>query len=440
MIQKNKRLYICILIIFAFVIQIQGVSIAADSDASAKSTDNTSQPLKLSLGDAVKLGVANNANLTSLEISINKMWRVTNEDKSFKEISESTQFELDEIDEYYKLSEKKRFFDNLTRFEEEQLVKYKDKYGDAPYYKETIYDNYLNGKAFSNYSSWLQVLNLKDNYATSRARLEGDIQAKYYNLLYFVEVCKYQEDSLKTMEKQYSGIVLKYEKGLVSELDKYKFELELNKKRMEVKKQTRRKEVQELLFKQLCGIDRFRNIELTDVNAGLNKEYKLDTYQKYLDKALTDRSEVVNAKLQAEVYKKELEYYDKYIRKQYVFARTNLHQQLEDAEFAITKNILDVTSDIQAAYTDVKSVHRQMEIEKRNAQTKKDDYIIAEKKYSQGQISLIELWKSKDEANSAEMLYKNAQRDTDYFFYRLEELACKLGPGYRASEAIIELK
>ncbi len=440
MIQKNKRLYICILIIFAFVIQIQGVSIAADSDASAKSTDNTSQPLKLSLGDAVKLGVANNANLTSLEISINKMWRVTNEDKSFKEISESTQFELDEIDEYYKLSEKKRFFDNLTRFEEEQLVKYKDKYGDAPYYKETIYDNYLNGKAFSNYSSWLQVLNLKDNYATSRARLEGDIQAKYYNLLYFVEVCKYQEDSLKTMEKQYSGIVLKYEKGLVSELDKYKFELELNKKRMEVKKQTRRKEIQELLFKQLCGIDRLRKIELTDVEAGLNKDNKLDTYQKYLDQALANRSEIVNARLQAEVYKKELDYYDKYIKKQYVFARTNLQQQLEDAEFGVTKNILDVTNDIKAAYTDVKSVQKQMEIEKRNAETKKADYIIAQKKYSLGQISLVDLWKAKDEANSAEMIYKDAQRDTAYSFYRLEELACKLGPGYKASEVIIVLE
>lgn len=424
------------LIIFALIIQMQGVSLAADSDSSVKSTNNTSQPLKLSLEGAVKLGVANNANLTSMEISISKMWRVTNEDKSFKEISESTQIELDEIDEYYKLSEKKRFFDNLTRFEEELLTQYRDKYGDAPYYRETIYENYLNGNIFSSYSSWLQVLSLKDNYDTSKAKLKADIQAMYYNFLYFIEVCKYQSDSLKTMEKQYSGIVLKYEKGLVSELDKYKFEVELNKKRTEVKKQTRRKEVQELLFKQLCGIDRSRKIELTDVDAGLNKEYKLGTYTEYLDKALSDRSEVVNAKLQAEVYKKELEYYDKYIRKQYVFARTNLQQQLEDAEYSIKQNILDVTADIKAAYTDVKSVHRQMEIKERNAQTRKADYTIAEKKYSLGQISLIELWKAKDEANNAEMLYKNAQRDTAYSFYRLDELACKLGPGYKASEVI----
>lgn len=439
MIRKNKRLYICVLIIFALITQMQGVSIAADSDSSAKGSNSTSQTLKLSLEDAIKLGIANNSNLTSLDISINKMWRVHNKDKSFKEITEMTQSELDEIDEYYKLSEKKNINDNLNHFEEERFEEYRDKYGEAPYYRETFFENYLNGN-FSNYSSWLQLLSLKDNYDTSKARLKGDVQALYYNLLYFIELCKYQEDSLETMEKQYSGIELKYEKGLVSELDKCKFELELNKKRMEVQKLNRRKEIQELLFKQLCGIDRLRKIELTDVEAGLNKDNKLDTYQKYLDKALTNRSEIVNAKLQAEVYQKELDYYDKYIKKQYVFARTNLQQQLEDAEFGVTKNILDVTNDIKAAYTDVKSVQKKMEIEKRNAQTKKADYIIAQKKYSLGQISLVDLWKAKDEANSAEMIYKDAQRDTAYSFYRLEELACKLGPGYKASEVIIVLE
>ncbi len=435
MIHKNKRLHICLLIILTLTFHIQGISAAADNSDGKQNVNNVSQPLKLSLEDAIKRGVESSSQLTSMDISIKKMWRVTDEDKSFKELTAVTQGELDELDEYYKLSERKTLSDNLTRFEEDLIAKYRDKYGDAPYYRQTLYENYLNGRAFSNYSSWLQVLSLKDSYNTNRAKLEGDIQAIYYNLLYFNELYQSLEDSLNTMEKQYSGMVLKYEKGLVSELDKYKFEVELSKKKLQLQKSKRNREYQELVLKQICGIERSQAIELTGKEAGLNKEYKLDTYKNYLDKALEKRSEVVSAKLQLDVYKQELEYYDKYIRQQYTFARTNLQQQLEDAEFAVTQSTLNITGDIQAAYTDAKSVQSQLEIKKRDSQNKKSDYNIAEKKYSQGQLSLVELWNAKDAANNAEIEYKKAQRDSAYCFYRLEELACKLGPGYQVNGA-----
>lgn len=421
----------------ALTFHIQGVSVAADSSNGKQNANNVSQPLKLSLEDAIKKGVESSSQLTSMDISIKKMWRVTNEDKSFKELTVITQGELDELDEYYQLSERKKVYDNLTRFEEELLVKYRDKYGDAPDYRQTLYENYLNGRAFSNYSSWLQVLSLKDSYDINKRKLKGDIQAIYYNLLYFNELYQSLEDSLNTMEKQYSGMVLKQEKGLVSEMDKYKFEVELNKKKLQLQKSKRNREYQELVLKQVCGVERSQAIELISEDVGLNEGSKLDTYKNYLDKALEKRSEVVNAKLQMDVYKQELEYYDKYIRQKYAFSRINLQQQVEDAEFAVTQKILDVTGDIQTAYAEVKSVQSQMEIQKRNAQSKMSDYNIAEKKYSQGLISLMDLWNARDAASSAEIEYKKAQRDTSYSFYRLEELACKLGPGYKENGAVI---
>ncbi|WP_313560199.1 TolC family protein [Ruminiclostridium cellobioparum] len=441
MIHKNKRLYICLLIILALVFHIQGVSVAADNSNGKQNTNNVSQPLKLSLENAIKKGVDSSSQLSSIDLSIKKYWRVTDEDKSFKDITSVTQKDLDNIDEYYKLVERKILYDNLSFFEEDQIIEYKKEYGDIPppYSRQNLLESYFNGRAFSSYSSWLQVLSLKDSYNTNRAKLEGDIQAAYYNLLYFNELYQSLEDSFNTMEKQYSGMVLKYEKGLVSELDKYKFEVELSKKKLQLQKSKRNREYQELVLKQICGIERSQAIELTGKEAGLNKEYKLDTYKNYLDKALAKRSEVVSAKLQLDVYKQELEYYDKYIRQQYTFARTNLQQQLEDSEFAVTQSTLNITGDIQAAYTDAKSVQSQLEIKKRDSQNKKSDYNIAEKKYSQGQLSLVELWNAKDAANNAEIEYKKAQRDSAYCFYRLEELACKLGPGYQVNGANVAI-
>lgn len=432
LILKKKRLHICLLIVLALTFHIQGVSIAAESSTGKQDADNTSQPLKLSLEAAVKKGVANNAGLISMDISIKKMWRVTNEDKSFKELTTNTQENLDKLDEYYKLSERKSLYENLTNYEESQVLEYQKEYGAIPpsYPRQDLYEGYLNGKVFSIYSSWLQILRLKDTYDTSKAKLEGDIQNMYYNLLYDTELYESLESSLNTMEKQYSGIVLKYQKGMLSELDKYQFEVARDKKKLELNRQKRNKELRELLFRQLCGIDRSQPVELTSKDAGLNKDIKLDTYDSYYNKAVENRSEIVNARLQLEVYKQELEYYDKYIRKKYVFARANLQQQLEDAEFALTQKILDITGDIQTAYTDVKSVKSQMEIQKRNAQSKISDYNISEKKYLQGQISLIDLLNAKNAASNAEIEYKKAQRILDYSYYRLE-LASRLGPGYR---------
>lgn len=423
------------LISLALTFYLQGIAIAADSGAGSQEVNNASQPIKLSLEDAIKKGVKNSAGLASKDISIKKLWRVTNGDKSFKELTADTQKQLDEMIEYHALVQRKGIYDNLSVFEEEQILKYREEYGDIPppYSRQSLMESYLNGRAFSSYSSWLQLLELKDTYDTSKAKLEADIQAIYYNVLYHNELSQSLEASLNTMEKQYSGIDLKYKNGLITELDKSKFELDLNKKRLEVKKQKRRQELQELILKQECGIAGSQKIELTSKDAGLDKEYRLDTYKNYVDKALAARSEVVNARLKAEVYKKELEYYDKYINQKYAFARTELESQIEDADFAVIQNNVNVNCDIQEAYIALKSVQSQMEIEKRNALSKKADYNAAEKKYSQGQLSLIELLDAKDAANNAEIVFRKAQREVAYSFYRLEELACKLGPGYQAS-------
>ncbi len=431
MIRKNKRLYISLLIIFALIFQMQGVSIAADSDSSAKSTNSTSQTLKLSLEDAIKRAVESSAELSSIDISIQKLWKVTDKNKTFTELSSYTEKQLELINTYFQLFEKRRIFDNLTYAEEQELELYKALFGDIPppYSRQQLYERYINGTVNPHYSSWLQALNLKNTYDATRLSEEIGVLNGYYNVLNSTEQYESVKKSLSTMEKQYPGILLQYEKGLISELDKYQYEVELNKQKLQLDKAKRKKDLVELLLKQRCGIDRSQKIELISNNAGLNNNYKLDDYKGYLDKALDQRSEVVIAKLQLEILKKELQYFDKYINQKYYFDRLELEQQIEDTEFSVTKSILDVTADIQGAYTEVNSVKSQLETQKRNALSKKADYDVAVKKYSQGQISLVKLLQAKDSADNAEIEYKKAQRDMANSLYRLDA-ASSIGPGY----------
>lgn len=416
----------------ALIFNIQGIFAAAVDNADGQDSDNIIQPLKLSLDDAVKKAIENSAELTSIDISIKKLWRVTDKNKTFGELSSYTQNQLELINTYFQLFERGRKYDNLTYQEEQEIQMYKSLFGDipAPYSRQQLYERYINGTVIPYYSSWLQVLNLTHSYDSSKACLQGEVQSMYFNLLYITDLYESLESSLNTMEKQYSGMLLKYEKGLISDLEKYKYENSLNKKKLELNKQKRNKELQELIFKQKCGIECSQKIELTSREVGLNKEYKLDAFSDYYNKALLNRSEVVGAKFQKEVLTKELEYVDKYINQRYSFDRTVLEQQVEDAGFSVSQNILNVTGDIQAAYTDVTFVQSQMDIQKRNAKNKKADYDISVKKYSQGQISLIELFDAKDAASTAEIEYKKAQRDMAYSFYRFD-LACQLGPAYR---------
>lgn len=431
LILKNKRLHICLLIILILTFSIQGVSIAADNGTESQDPSN-SQSLKLSLDDAVKKAADSSSELSAIDISIKKLWKVTDENKSFAELSSHTQGQLELIDTYFQLFEKNRKYDDLNTREEQDLLLYNNLFGDIPepYSKQQLYERYINGTVIPYYSSWLQNLDLMNTYDNSKARIKGDTQRLYFNLLYSTELSETFENSIDTMEKQYSGILLKCEKGLISELEKYQFEVTLNKKKLELKKQKRNKELQELLLKQLCGIPRSQVIQLTSKNVGLDKDYKLGAYSSYYDKAIENRSEVVGSKLQLEVLRKQLEFVDKYIRQQYSFDRMNLEQQIEDAEFSISQSILNVTGDIQAAYSDVTLIQSQKEIQKRNAVNKKADYDIAVKKYSLGQISLIDLYDARDAASTAEIEYRKAQRDMAYSYYRLE-LANGFGPGYR---------
>jgi len=430
LIRKNKRLYICLLIIFALILQAQGLSIAAEDSTSNIDTD-TSQPLKLSLEDAIKRAIDSSDELASIEISIKKLWRVTDKNKTFDELSGYTENQLELINTYFQLSEKKRIFDNLTYAEEQELELYKYLFGDIPppYSRQYLYERYINGNLIPYYSSWLQYKNLMNIYDSTRTAIEFSVLNDYFDVLGATESYESAKNSYTTMEKQYSGIILKYEKGLISELDKYLYETELSKLKLQMEKAKRKKDFVELLLKQKCGIDRSRKIELSSQNAGLSDDYMIDEYKYYLDKALKERSEVVDANLKLEVLKKELQYYDKYVNQKYSFDRLEMEQQIRDAEFSVNKSILDVTADIQGAYTEVHSIKSQLEIQRKNALSKKAEYDIAVKKYSLDQISLAELWQAKDSADRAEIDYNKAQRDMYCVLFRMNA-ACSIGPGF----------
>ena len=107
-----------------------------------------------------------------------------------------------------------------------------------------------------------------------------------------------------------------------------------------------------------------------------------------------------------------------------------LNEKIEDAKASVTEGLEAVTSDIQWAYADVMTIQLNMDISKKNADNAKINFSNIELKHKQGQVTLLELWKARDSANTAEVDYRKAQRDFACASNRMD-LASGLGPKYK---------
>lgn len=434
----KKRLITAILIIALLPLQLSGVSTAvAKNTASQATSDNSiSQTITLSLEDAFEKAINNYNPIKNLDISLKKLWRVKDQDATFKVMDASVHQLLDKLDNYLELFDRDvrntrgENVEALNTSEQNELLDCSRVFGDIPwpYSKEMMFDSYAQSSAFPQYSGWLQVQKLKSSQNITKSSLKENVRSMYCNVLYLLDLQVVMKQSLETMEKQYKLLQLQYERGLVTELDTYQCQVSLDKTKLELKKLQRSIENMEMQLKNLCGIPVSQKIELSSTE--LPAVTKLLSYNTYYKKACENRNEIVYPKLEVEVLTRELDILNEYKKNPYSFDKVELNEKIEDAKASVTEGLEAVTSDIQWAYADVMNIQLNMDISKKNADNAKTNFSNMELKHKQGQVTLLELWKARDSANTAEVDYRKAQRDFACASNRMD-LASGLGPKYK---------
>lgn len=416
------------MIITVLQLQIPGVSAATENVAiQAANNSSISQPITLSLKDACEKAVDNTYGLKKMDKSIEKLWK---QESQLMTMSISVQEQLDRMSRYTSLYERRAKGETLTIDEKKEIFNYSYMFGDKPplFSGEEMYEQYIKNRDIPHYSTWVQIQNLKRSRDITRLTLEDSIRSLYATVIYLRDFQNVTTQSLKTMEKEYENIMLQYDKGLISEIDRYQCQISLDKRRLELKKQNRNKENTELLLKNKCGIPASQEIELEA--SGLTSETQLLAYKVYRDRALKNRNEIVTAKLELTVVTRELDIMKQYLTNPLLYDRMELQQKVDNALFSVTQVTDAVLEDIQWAFADVVAKRSQVSIAKKASENAEAGLTLAEKKYKLGLINILAVWNAKDAAYTAEINYSKAQRDFEYAHYKIN-LASGLGPKYR---------
>jgi len=420
------------MIIALLPLQLPGAFAVATEDVATNAANgkSISQPIKLSLADAFDKAVNNSYDLKSLDISLKKLWRVKDQDETFTIMDASVQKRLDKLDNYLELTNREANREVLTTDEQNELLDCSEVFGYIPplYSREWAFDSFTQSSAFPQYSNWLQVQKFKNSRDVTESTLKESVRSMYYNVLYLFDLQAVTKQSLETMEKQYKVLQLKYEKGLVTELDTYQCQVSIDKKKRELKKQERNIENAQMLLKNKCGIPVSQKLELSSTE--LPATNKLLSYDNYYKKAYRNRNEIVNSKLELTVLARKLDILKDFKKNPYSFDKMELEEQIENATISVSQGSETVLGDIQWAYADVTASQLNMDISNKNADNAKTNFSNMELKYKQGQVNLIELWKARDSADTAEVEYRKAQRNFACASNKLD-LASGLGPKYK---------
>ncbi|HEY8422635.1 MAG TPA: TolC family protein [Thermoclostridium sp.] len=415
------------IVAIAFLILLTSVQFTCSNAAA----ENSSSITMLDLDEAIERAVNNNYRIKVLDRTIEDMWE---NHVKLTDASKAIQDQLDHMENYTRLYNKLHSDGEKLTYEETQLYKmYMLMYGPEPpvMSSEELFYTYVRDRDFLHYSYWASIKNTQTNRDLMVSNISLSVRQLYENILSMQDTLALQKELLASLEFQNRQISLKFDKGLVSEYDKFVADINLAKQKLGIAKLERSLENAKMSLKQLTGIPLDHEVSLVPYDA-VYPPGKPDSYEKYLEKALNSRAEVTTARLDLQVKQRELDIMKQYIRDELSTDRWEAQLSYEEKKMAYDEAIENVKSDIYDAY---KSLLQKQE-EVRIAQSKKSNaelqYDRTKRLYNAGLISLSDLMASEITLYQEKISLIQTVRDYNFCLYRLE-LACGIGPGFSNS-------
>ncbi len=392
-------------------------------------TDQDGAQIVLTLNDCMDRAVEYNHQGAILEQQIDELWKQHN--KLF-EMSHAIQKQLDTIDRYTKLYEKSTS-KSLTIEEQGELLMYESIFGPKPpvYSSSEMFEQFIKNRDFPHYSIWGNIQNLTTSRKLIDTSVKTGVKQLFDGIIDMQDAITLQEQLYDNMKKQNEQMLVRYGKGLISDVDKYISDCSLEKQRLSIEKLKRNIDNMKMVLKQQIGVPLRQEIKLS---YNEKKGIKLaNTYATYLKKALDERSEVFIAKMDLQVAQRENDIMKQYITNELLAVRMESDMALEEKRIAYDEAVNNVTLDISSGYKDVQVKLSDFYVSIEQFQNAEKQYKEAEMKYKNGMISLSDIWNFDISYTQAKIGYNKAMRDCNNALYNLET-ACGIGPGYSKGE------
>jgi len=418
---KSKSILLFLIIILSVMSHFDSYAVEADKDS-------LSGLLTLTLDDAISKGLEYTNRIRVIDRALEDMWEVH---VTLTDSSKEIQDYLNRIEDYKRLYDKlHNKQQQLTPEEIQQYNIFMYMFGPTPpdISREEMFYSYIKNRDFPHYSYWAEIKKATANRDVLKETISLNIRQLYDGALNLQDALEIQKELLKSMEKQNRLLHLKFEKGLVSKSELDISDINLKQQKLNIKKLERSQDNAVMMLKRQIGIPVKQKVALESYGIG-EKIKAPESFDKYLEKTLVNRAEVMNAKLDLQVKQRELDIMKQYLTNELLLDRLDAQQSVDEKLLAYDEAVDNVTSDIYEAYKNVLRKQNEIKIAERKKSNAETQYEKAVLQYEQGLIASDVVSNVEISLYQAKIAYNQTIRDYLYHLYRLE-LASSIGPGY----------
>lgn len=348
-------------IISIFLIALMISSISAISFADSI--------VSISLTEAVNKAIDTTDSIDDLDSQMEDVWEQHNDMLQVKHQMEDMLTALRRYEDLYD----KKYVDKeaLTPMEEGTLTKYQMMFGETPpkYSGQEMFEQFIRNRDFPHYQLWVAHEQMRNNKKMIPIMLESNVKELYVNILNLKDILVSQNEYTNILKEKYENAKLKYNLGQISAFELLNEKTSFLIQKLSNEKIENQLIVLELNFKQLTGIEINSEIELTS-NLFNFKKIELEDISYYESKAITNRMEVINAKLNYEMESREADIAAEYLSNSLLTDRLIYDSDELDAKNELDESILDVREDVIKAYFAVEESYEDYNL-------KVDDYFKA---------------------------------------------------------------
>ncbi len=265
---------------------------------------------------------------------------------------------------------------------------------------EELYENYEKNALLLEIQTKAAVEKTLNNIDLIKGNMKNAVIQLYiqsYDLDMAIEL---SEQEVSLLEKVNDNMASLYEQGMLSRIDYEINGLELEQKRLELKKYDYQKEQLISSFKNVLGIDPEETLLLSSMN---NENNILDTVplSKEIEMAMAANVELKGLELDLEVKQANYDLYMKASGREFGDEYNTLTDDLEYYNNQVRDKKSEIEASVRYGYADILSKMQALNNQKKTHENATVSYTNAKASYDQGLITMTEL-------NQAELVYHAA--------------------------------
>lgn len=387
--------------------------------------------LSLTLQDCYDRALAHTHKLVELDKQFDTLWEQHNDQVEF---SRTIQDQMDLLERYRQLYEKIEVGGyTLTVEDQYNLIMYKAMFGERPpeYTPEEMFNKYIKLRDFPHYSLWSAAQNVKTAKEFTAASIKAGVKGLFDSIIDLEETLTLQNGLLVSLMEQNKQISAKFKLGIASELDKYVSDVGIEQQRLTVASLQRSISSLKISLNSQMGLSLNREISLNTNRFGSLPQMKW-TLDQHMEKALTNRYEILTSKLDLQVKQREYDILKQYIPYDFHPDHMEAKQALDEKRIAYDEAVETVTQDITQGYKDVLKKRKAVDTAEKKRVNARKNFAAILKQYEKGLMDYAALMNMEVSVTRAEIECKKAARDYNHAFLKLDT-ACGIGPGYMNS-------